>query len=86
MLRIELALLVGISTVLAGNAYAQPGGIPGGGPGASRGPRASRGPGGNLPEVGATLPDITLYDDGGKAFSTSSLRGQYSVLVFGCLT
>jgi len=75
-----LALLVGISTVLAGSAFAQPGGTPRGGAGGSRGAR------GNLPEVGTMLPDITLYDDGGEEFSTSSLRGQYSVLVFGCLT
>ncbi len=73
MLRIELALLVGVSTVLAGSAFAQPGG-------------GGRSGGGNLPEVGAMLPDITVYDDGGEEFSTSSLRGQYSVLVFGCLT
>jgi len=32
------------------------------------------------------VPDISLYDDRGKEFSTTSLRGQYSVLVFGCLT
>jgi cytochrome oxidase Cu insertion factor (SCO1/SenC/PrrC family) len=74
VLRIEFALLLGISTLLAGNAFAQPGG--GGG----------RGPGGSLPEVGTVIPDITLYDAGGKEFSTTSLRGQYSVLVFGCLT
>jgi len=29
----------------------------------------------NLPEVGSMLPDITLYDDGGKEFSTTNLRG-----------
>ena len=80
MLRIELVLWVGISTILAGAAIAQPGGTPRGGPG------ASRSAGGNLPEVGTTLPDITLYDDQGEEFSTTSLRGQYSVLVFGCLT
>lgn len=74
VLRIELALLLGISTALAGNAFAQPGG-------SSRG-----GAGGTMPGVGTMLPDITLYDDAGKEFSTTSLRGQYSVLVFGCLT
>lgn len=52
---------------------------PGGGDGA-------RGSGGRLPEVGSMLPDVLLYDDRGEEFSTSSLRGQYSVLVFGCLT
>jgi len=39
-----------------------------------------------MPKVGSILPEITLYDDRGKEFSTKSLRGQYSVLVFGCLT
>ena len=78
MLRIELTLLLGISTLLAGNVFAQPGG--GGRPG------SGRGAGGNLPEVGTMLPDISLYDDRGNEFSTTSLRGQYSVLVFGCLT
>ena len=46
----------------------------------------NRGPGGNLPEVGAMLPEVKLYDEHGKEFSTTSLREQYSVLVFGCLT
>ena len=78
MLRIELTLLLGISTLLAGNVFAQPGGNPGG--------RSGRGTGGSLPEVGTMLSDVSLYDDGGKEFSTTSLRGQYSVLVFGCLT
>ncbi len=78
MLRIELTLLLGISTLLAGNVFAQPGG--GGRSG------ASRGSGGNLPAVGTMVPDISLYDDHGNEFSTTSLRGQYSVLVFGCLT
>ena len=80
MLRIELALVVGIATFLTGSAYAQPGGNSRGGPG------GSRGPGGNLPEVGSMVPDIMLYNDAGDEFSTTNLRGQYSVLVFGCLT
>ena len=46
----------------------------------------NRGPGGELPAVGSMLPDVTLYDEHGKEFSTTSLRGHYSVLVFGCLT
>ena len=78
MLRIEVTLLLGILTLLAGNAIAQPGGIQGAGSGRSAG--------GNLPKVGSMLPDISLYDDRGEEFSTTSLRGQYSVLVFGCLT
>jgi len=76
VLRFEIALCLGISTVLAGSGFAQPGGTSRGGPSA----------GGALPEVGTVVPDITLFNDAGAEFSTSSLRGQYSVLVFGCLT
>ncbi len=39
-----------------------------------------------LPKVGTTLSEITIYDDCGDEFSTKALRGHYSVLVFGCLT
>ena len=41
---------------------------------------------GSRPEVGQPLPDITVYDAEGKEFKLSSLTGDYSVLVFGCLT
>jgi cytochrome oxidase Cu insertion factor (SCO1/SenC/PrrC family) len=36
--------------------------------------------------VGSLLPEVTLYDEHGEEFSTTSLREHYSVLVFGCLT
>ena len=39
-----------------------------------------------LPEVGAPLPDVVVFDEHGNEFSTRRLRGHYSVLVFGCLT
>ncbi len=61
-------------------------GRPGGGPGG----RPGRGPGGPSQQsgslVGQPLPDITVYDAQGNEFSLSSLKGNYSVLVFGCLT
>lgn len=38
------------------------------------------------PALGTILPDVTVYDPTGKEFKTSSLRGHYSVLTFGCLT
>ncbi len=41
---------------------------------------------GSRPEVGQPLPDITVFDAEGKEFKLSSLKGDYSVLVFGCLT
>jgi cytochrome oxidase Cu insertion factor (SCO1/SenC/PrrC family) len=38
------------------------------------------------PAVGDPLPDLVVYDSGGKEVKTSSLRGHYTVLTFGCLT
>ena len=40
----------------------------------------------NSPKIGAQLPDISAYDENGKKLKLRSLRGHYSVLVFGCLT
>ncbi len=58
------------------------GGRPGGGPGRSPGgPSQESGP-----LVGQPLPDISVYDAEGKEFKLSSLKGDYTVLVFGCLT
>ncbi len=65
---------------------------------AQRGPRPSggepfSGAGGDrgagrtqLPEVGTMLPVVKAFDEQGNEFSTASLRGSYTVLVFGCLT
>lgn len=38
------------------------------------------------PEIGAELPEITGFDAEGNEFPLSNLKGQYSVVVFGCLT
>ena len=38
------------------------------------------------PELGSAFPDLRAYDDSGKEISLSALRGNYTVLVFGCLT
>jgi cytochrome oxidase Cu insertion factor (SCO1/SenC/PrrC family) len=38
------------------------------------------------PRVGDVLPDLTVYDPEGKPVKTSTLRGHYTVLTFGCLT
>jgi cytochrome oxidase Cu insertion factor (SCO1/SenC/PrrC family) len=38
------------------------------------------------PAVGDPLPEVTVYDSQGNEFTTSSLRGHYTVLTFGCLT
>ena len=36
--------------------------------------------------VGKPLPDIRILNSEGKPLSTADLRGQHTVLVFGCLT
>ncbi len=41
---------------------------------------------GSGPALGQPLPDLTVFDAEGKEFKLSSLKGDYSVLVFGCLT
>jgi cytochrome oxidase Cu insertion factor (SCO1/SenC/PrrC family) len=49
----------------------------------------SRGQQGTLagaPSIGEALPEVQLYLADGTPFSTSQLKGSYSVLVFGCLT
>ena len=38
------------------------------------------------PLVGDTLPALTVYAPDGKEVKTADLRGQYTVLTFGCLT
>ena len=38
------------------------------------------------PAVGDLLPEVTAYDADGKPFSLRSIKDNYSVIVFGCLT
>lgn len=38
------------------------------------------------PAVGQLLPDVTLHTADGKPFPLRSVKGSYTVLVFGCLT
>jgi hypothetical protein len=38
------------------------------------------------PVVGDSLPVLEVHTPDGKPFSTSEVRGSYTVLVFGCLT
>lgn len=38
------------------------------------------------PRVGEPIPDLVAFDADGKPFPLSKLRGNYTVLVFGCLT
>jgi len=41
---------------------------------------------GDLPKVGERLPAITIVDADGNDFHLRSLKDNYTVLVFGCLT
>ena len=38
------------------------------------------------PAVGDPFPDLVVYDPDGKEVKSSSFRGHYTVLTFGCLT
>lgn len=40
----------------------------------------------NAPQIGATVPDLTVYDADGKEFRLHTIKGHYTVLVLGCLT
>lgn len=40
----------------------------------------------NTPKIGEPLPNLSAFDSNGKPFKLSSLKGEYAVLVFGCLT
>lgn len=40
----------------------------------------------SLPEVGSMLPEVTVFNEQGNELSTKTLRGNYTILVFGCLT
>lgn len=37
-------------------------------------------------KTGDLFPDVAVFDAQGKPFNTKSLKGQYTVLVNGCLT
>ena len=53
-----------------------------GGRGGGMGPRFEQ----NAPQIGATVPDLTVYDADGKEFRLHTIKGHYTVLVLGCLT
>ncbi len=61
---------------------------------AQQGPRGPGGPTGDIqrfvdlgPKVGEQLPDLTIVDDMGMPVNIRELtKGNYSVLVLGCLT
>ena len=38
------------------------------------------------PAVGSSLPVVSAFDADGNSFTLTELKGNYAVLVFGCLT
>jgi cytochrome oxidase Cu insertion factor (SCO1/SenC/PrrC family) len=38
------------------------------------------------PEIGQPIPAVACFDETGERFQLRQLKGQYSVLMFGCLT
>ena len=38
------------------------------------------------PEIGQTIPDISIFTDAGEPIRTHKLEGKFKVIVFGCLT
>ena len=38
------------------------------------------------PAIGEPMPELSAYDGDGGKFELGSLKGSYTVLVFGCLT
>lgn len=48
--------------------------------------RSFGGSGRSAPKIGDSLPEVSAFDADGKEFNLSSLKGHYTVLVFGCLT
>jgi hypothetical protein len=37
-------------------------------------------------KIGSPFPEISVFDAAGKPFNTRSLKGQYTVIINGCLT
>lgn len=40
----------------------------------------------SAPAPGAPFPALSIFDETGKAYHTSALKGRWTVLVSGCLT
>lgn len=38
------------------------------------------------PAIGDLLPDVAAFDENGQKLKLRDLKGQYTVIVFGCLT
>ena len=82
-LLLSLMIISVTSSVVLGQGFRRggPGGR-GGGPGGRGGSRLDS----SGLKVGSPMPEATVFDEAGKPFETASLKGKYSVVVFGCLT
>jgi cytochrome oxidase Cu insertion factor (SCO1/SenC/PrrC family) len=38
------------------------------------------------PQIGQTIPNVTIYDARGNEIEIHALKGKHKVIVFGCLT
>ncbi len=74
------ATMLAIALAAAPVCLAQSAGGRGGGGGV--GQRFEQG----APQIGETVPDLTVYDADGKEFRLHTIKGHYTVLVLGCLT
>ena len=82
MLHLRPFLLVALLFGLAGSSFGQPPAQKG----SSAKQEVDRGFDRVAPAIGQPLGDISAYDAEGKQIRLSSLKGHYTVLVFGCLT
>jgi len=84
-MRREQLLLIGTALLCTGITQAQPGMGMGGQ--ASPGMVSPQLRFANAPQVGDTIPDLTIFDrDGGPVNLRELTRENYTVLVLGCLT
>lgn len=77
---------VALATSFVGTSFGQgfgPGrGGRGGGPGSAGSDRLES----SGLKIGSPMPEVKVLDSEGNPFDTASLKGKYSVVVFGCLT
>ncbi len=82
MIRKSIPLGLSVCLLIVASAWAQPGGERGPSARASMERRFNE----STPAIGEPLPDVSAFDEEGNEFKLSSLKGHYSVIVFGCLT
>ena len=79
--RVQLVIAIAITSIMGFQVNGQ--GFRRGGPGGRGGsPRLAT----SGLKVGSPMPEVTVFAADGAEFDTASLKGNYSVVVFGCLT